>query len=66
MWLVPSANAATNGICRNKGFVAGVLDGRETSEIKVARLVRLRLLYPLVGTAGALDGGTDDIINDND
>jgi len=65
-WLVPSANTATDGVCKTKGFVAGVLDWRATSEIKVMWFVRMCLLCPLVGTASGLDGGTDDVVDDDD
>ena len=44
---------------------AGVLVGREPSVERTARPVRLRLFWPLLGTAGTLDGDTDDIV-DND
>ena len=64
-WLIPNANAAANGVCKTGGCLVGVLDGRAPSEAKGARLERLRLLCPLVGTAGALDGATSDIVDDD-
>ena len=42
-----------------------MLDGRELSLDEGARLVRLRLLCPLLGTAGALDDDSDDIVDDD-
>ena len=41
-----------------------VLDGVEFIGAEGARLVRLRLLFPLLGTAGALDGVSDDIVDE--
>jgi len=47
--------------------VIGVLAGRAPSATKKGVwLERLRLFCPLVGTAGALDSGTNDIVDDDD
>ena len=45
------------------GLAGGVLVGRESS---VGREARLRLFCPMLGTADALDGDTDDIVDDDD
>jgi len=66
-WLIPNANAATNGICRAGSYVIGVLDGRAPSATKKgAWLERLCLLCALVGTASAMDGSTNDTVDDDD
>ena len=45
------------------GLTGGVLVGLESS---VGREARLRLFCPMLGTADALDGDTDDIVDDGD
>ena len=45
-------------------FAVGVLEGRTTSATEGELVVRLRLFCPFVGTAGALDDDTDDIIDE--
>ena len=60
-WLIPSANVATRGVWSTNGRVGAVLSG-----LRFARLLeRLRLLDPLLGTVGALDGDSGDILNDD-
>ena len=66
MWFVPSAKAATSGVCSTVGFAMTVLDGRELLEAEGTRLVRLRLLCPLLGTTGAYDEGSNEIVDDDD
>ena len=42
----------------------GVLEGQTASAAEGELEVRLRLLCPFVGTAGALDDDTDDIFDE--
>ena len=55
----------TNGVLTTGDLGAGVLVGREPSVERAAWPVRLRLFCPLLGTVDVLDGGTNDIV-DND
>ena len=55
----------TSSVLTTSGLGDGVLVGREPSVERTARSVRLRLFWPLLGMADTLDGGTDDIV-DND
>ena len=43
-----------------------VLDGRELSEAEGMRLGQLCLLCPLLGTTGAYDEGSNEIVDDDD
>ena len=68
MWLIPSANAATRGVWRTTGRVGAVLLGLGFARLLGLGLVpwaQLRLVDPFWGTAGALDGNSSDIINDD-
>ena len=54
-----------SGVLITGGLGAGVLVGREPSVERTAPPVRLRFFWPLLGTAGALDDDSDDIVDDD-